>query len=467
MRSRLQLFLTALLAAALTTAGCQPVAQTPAGTSQPQLGLPEAQDSPAADHDRYASVEPTGQTVVFWHPYSSPQQETLLDLIDTFNRENSFSITVEAHSLGSYQDVFSRVLEAANTPAVPDLLAAYQNHAADLYQQDVLVDLSALVNSPDWGLSEAERADYPAAVFEQDVFAVFSGARLGFPVSRSAEMLYVNRDWLAELGFSEPPETPEQFQAMACAANESPFSRAVLTGAVGYELDPDASRMASWAFAFGADLFDEETNTFTLNGEPVVESMRFLQGLIQSGCASLASGRYSDREAFGSGTLLFSGGSSAGMAAIGQAVSDAADFVWETTTLPGTAGQPVTNLYGASLSISRSSPDRELAAWLFIRFLSQPEIQAEWAAATGTIPVRASAANLLEEVSDSNSKYRSLVQSGVVSRTEPSVPGYDAVRQEMEKAMTAIMIGADVQSTLDVLNQTANEILAEQFSADR
>lgn len=44
------------------------------------------------------------------------------------------------------------------------------------------------------------------------------------------------------------------------------------------------------------------------------------------------------------------------------------------------------------------------------------------------------------------------------------MPGYDFVRDEVQKAMATIADGADVQSTLDALNQKANDILAEQMA---
>ncbi|MCK4897741.1 MAG: PhnD/SsuA/transferrin family substrate-binding protein, partial [Anaerolineales bacterium] len=48
---------------------------------------------------------------------------------------------------------------------------------------------------------------------------------------------------------------------------------------------------------------------------------------------------------------------------------------------------------------------------------------------------------------------------------EPPVPGYDFVRDIAEEAMAAIADGADVKSTLDALNEEANEILATQLTS--
>ena len=63
-------------------------------------------------------------------------------------------------------------------------------------------------------------------------------------------------DWLKELGYDAPPTTPDQFKEMACKAVKQPFSKATVEGAKGYELSIDASRWASWTFAFGGDIYD-------------------------------------------------------------------------------------------------------------------------------------------------------------------------------------------------------------------
>jgi hypothetical protein len=43
------------------------------------------------------------------------------------------------------------------------------------------------------------------------------------------------------------------------------------------------------------------------------------------------------------------------------------------------------------------------------------------------------------------------------------VPGYEFVRIKVNEAMAAILDGADVASTLAILNEEANAILADQM----
>jgi ABC-type glycerol-3-phosphate transport system substrate-binding protein len=109
------------------------------------------------------------------------------------------------------------------------------------------------------------------------------------------EVMYYNMDWLKELGYEAPPTTPEEFKEMACKASQQPFSKATAEGPVGYELSIDASRFASWTFAFGGDVFNTETGEYTYNSEAAVQAMTFLQDLFKEGCAALPTVRRPDR----------------------------------------------------------------------------------------------------------------------------------------------------------------------------
>lgn len=447
---------------------CQPAdtAQTDEAEGDP-FSADDSSSSPLPgfNAERYGDIDVTGQTVLFWHPFAGPTQDALQAIVDAFNRSNAYEIRVQLESQGNYQSVFSRTLAAAGTSAAPDLVQIYQNQAADLHLEKRLVDQSALIEHPLWGFSAAERADFFPGIFEQDVYSVFDGARLGLPFSRSADVLVYNRDWLLELGVDSPPDNSEAFRRLACAAAETPFSQTSMERSFGYELNIDASRFASWVFAFGGDLFNEQSNAFTLNDPGAVAAMRLLQELVGSGCVSLSGEWYGDLSRFGDGGLLFTVGSSGNLRAVHRAVEDGRQFVWNAAPLPG--GDLRLNVYGASLSIPVSTPERELAAWVFARYLTEPEVQAEWAMATGALPVRAQAGEYMIDFLANNPAERVVFELLAEAQAEPSVPGYDVVRQEIETAMDGIMAGANVEATLDALNQAANAILEERLNSNR
>ncbi|ADI15392.1 ABC transporter substrate-binding protein [Truepera radiovictrix] len=421
----------------------------------------------AAQEDPWAEVDPSGQTVTFWHQHSGEREEALNDLIADFNETNAYGITVEPLYQGSYGDIFNQMLVRLGTPDVPDLVVAYQNQAATYALADGLIDMNSLVESPTWGFSEEEVADFFPGFWEQDVFPTFGGARFGLPPNRSLEVMYYNADWLAELGYDGPPETPEAFREIACAAAETPFSGATGSGSLGYQLSLDASRFASFTFAFGGDIYDDESNRYTYDDPAAVEAMTFLQELIQDGCASTVTERFGDQTDFGAGTLMFTVGSSSGLPFYASAVSEGAGHDWSVAAIPHVTPEPVMNLYGASVSMpDTGSLERQLATWVFLKYYTSPDVQAEWALRSNYFPARISAAEseLIQQEFENNPTYETAFNLLQYATAEPPTPGYDFVRDLVATAMAEIAAGADVESTLTALNEEANAILDEQLA---
>jgi multiple sugar transport system substrate-binding protein len=425
-----------------------------------------------AQDDPYADVDPSDQTIVFWHQHSGQREEELTRIIETFNETNEFGITVEAINQGGYGDIFQRMttnIAAGDTEALPELVVAYGNQAATYDIAGDLVDTSLFINSPTWGLSEEEVNDFFPSFLAADVIATSNNERLGFPPNRSMEVLYYNSDWLAELAeagaisFDGPPTTPEQFREAACAATENPFSGATGDAApIGYQISYDASRLASWTFAFGGDVFDYEAGEYNYDSEEAVAAMEFLRGLADDGCAGEIFERFGDQTNFGNGTTLFTVGSSSGLPFYRSAIEAGADHNWSVGPVPYVTEEPTMNIYGASVSIPASNPEQELAAWIFMKYYTSPDVQDDWARASNYFPVRASVASGLEEYFAENDAYASAFDLLQYGTTEPQVPGYDPVRGAAAETMAAIFTGTDdrpISEIMAELNEFANEEL--------
>jgi multiple sugar transport system substrate-binding protein len=420
----------------------------------------------------YETVDPTGQTITFWHQHTLDREAALKKIVDAFNASNPYHITVKAEYQGGYNDIFRKMLPVLDTADAPNIVVAYQNQSATYALGNGVVDLRPLVDSSRWGLSPADKADFFPGFYQADVFPSFGGARYGFPPNRSMEVMYYNIDWLNELraagkiDFDGPPSTPEQFQRASCAATANPYGKATTRGAIGYELSIDASRFASWTFAFGGNIFDDSANRFTYDSPAAVQAMTFLQGLFKQGCASIVTESYGDQTDFGAGRTLFTVGSSSGLPFYKSAVDEGAKFAWSVAAVPHTTPDPVMNIYGASVSIPTGhSKEANLASWIFITYYTSPSVQAEWAKASEYFPVRRSVAKELSDYFDAHPAYKTAFDLLPYGIAEPPVPGYDFVRDEVASDMAAIMDGQAVESTLKTANATANEILADQLKS--
>lgn len=478
MRSKLFSLFAVVMIAALVLGAC--AKPTPAPTAVPTEApteAPVATEAPTEAPteppvvDPWADVVPAKE-IVWWHQHTgSAREAAIAKIVSDFNATNEYGITVTAEYAGSYGDIFNKMLPILNTPDVPDVVVGYQNQVATYQLADSMFDMNQLIDNPKYGLTKEEQADFFPGFFAQDVLSLFDNQRLGLAPNRSMEVMYYNMDWLKELGYDAPPATPEQFKEMACKAAATPFSGATEGAAspTGYELSIDTSRFASWTFAFGGDMFDYTTNQFTLNSPAAVEAWTFLQGLFADGCARLVTENYGDQTDFGNGTLLFAVGSSSGLLYYGDAVSaDGSPFEWGVGAIPHTTADPVMNIYGASVSIPKSTPERELAAWLFVKYYTSAPVNAEWAKASGYFPVKASIADeVTAEFAGNKDAFATAISLLPFGKFEPPVPGYDFVRDNViEPVMTSIVddVTSNVQTLLDEANVAANGILAEQMS---
>ncbi len=420
----------------------------------------------------YENVDPSGQTVTFWHQHTRDRETALLSLIDQFNQSNEYGITVVAEYQGGYGDIFQKMLALLGTSDTPNIVVAYQNQMATYQLVDGLLDMAPLVDSPRWGLSAEDQADFFPGFWSSDVLSMFDDARLGIAPNRSMEMMYYNIEWLRELraegyiDFDGPPTNPDQFKAAACAATQRPFSKATASGSIGYELAAEASRLASWTFAFGGDIFDYETNQFAFDSDASVAAMTFLQDLFNEGCAALTTEAFGDQSNFGAGRTLFTVGSSSGIPFYQSAIDAGAQFEWNVSAVPHVTPEPVMNIYGASVSLPAGhSPESVVASWLFLKYYTDTEAQAEWAIASQYFPVRQSVAAGLEPMFDQMPAFESAFNLLPYGIAEPPVPGYDFVRDMIEAEMVAIVTGAPVESTLADATVEANDILADQMES--
>jgi len=111
-----------------------------------------------------------------------------------------------------------------------------------------------------------------------------------------------------------------------------------------------------------------------------------------------------------------------------------------------------------------TTPEQELAAWVFVKWYTSPEGQAKWVEASGYFPTRAGTNDYLGDYIASTVGGAQWAQGLALlpySAYEPQLISYDQVRRATTEAFNAIMQGADIQATLDALTEQANQIQEE------
>ncbi len=397
-------------------------------------------------------LDPRGQIVVVWHARTHAQQALLHQLVDRFNATNPWRITVLPESLGGSGPLEAALREAVALGRVPTLAEAGATQTAELAASGALAPLDYYVLSPRWGYAPAALGDYAPAVLA-GTYLPELGAHYGWPLERSTDVLFYNAEWLAELGYSAPPATWEELATVACAAAARPFSDAKGGGSpVGLAFVAEARSFVTLLHGQGGSVLSPDGSAYTFGSPEGQATLANLVDLVGRGCAS-AMDRAGARDAFGSGHALVVLEAVHRMPAYEQAVGRGAAFEWGITPPPrGTAeGRAVLTLYGPNVAVFRTTPEAQLAAWLFIRWMSEPQQHAQWVAASRRLPCRSAAVPHMSAAFAADPAYERAVRLlALASATEPAVVGYARCQPAIEAMLRNSLAGQDPQGELSI-----------------
>jgi multiple sugar transport system substrate-binding protein/sn-glycerol 3-phosphate transport system substrate-binding protein len=405
----------------------------------------------------FGQADPTGAVITYWYQHTQGRETALQAMIARFNQTNPWHITVKGEYAGSYPEIFNKMSAGIAGGVTPDLVVAYQNQADAYRQAGAIVNLDPYVSDAKYGLTATELKDFFADFLAQDVNPRFA-ERLGWPPNRSLEVMYYNADWLKALGFKAPPKTWAEFADACRKATDA------AKGTVGYEVKTDASEVFAQVISRGGTFTTADGKGYRLDGPEMKATLKFMQDLYKSGVVRKVAERFGDQTDFANGKVLFVFDSTAGMPFYAKAVTGSAKpFAWTVAPLPHDTPQAVSDVYGASVSIVKSTPARQQAAWLFLKWMSEPAQQAEWVRVSNYFPVRRSTAAGLSDYLKANPVFAQafdLLSTGT-EKSEPGLPGYEQVRDAITTAYQQIIDGADVAQTLTAVQKKADKALRD------
>ena len=456
--------LVSLVAAACTTATPEPTS-VPAPTDAPAVQpTDEPAPEPTEDMGPESMLEgdPAGQNVVFWTPWGTGvQQETMTALVAEFNATNEYGITVEEIAQGRQGDLEQAVNAAIATGELPNVTAGFPNGLSRWFGLGVIAALNDFMSDPVYGTGADVMNDISPAAFAAGTLP--DGTQIGVPVHQSAQVNFYNHTWGQELGFAAPPQTSAEFKEQACAAraandaDDNPDN----DGTGGYVYFPGASTVMPWIWAFGGEATNADGSAYTLNNQEAVDVALFFKDLIDSGC-TISTPSFPNPE-FAGRLALFATSSSAGIPFQRGAMEDAGnEDVWGPIPFVGPGGDQTGNAFGQMLGVVETNPDADLASWLFLKWLTSPETQANWVQATQYFP--SMGATDVGSLASDDAQWADALALLPLSNAEPNHPSWGSVRGAIQDAFFAIVEAADeaaVQAVLDALNEEANALYAE------
>ena len=424
-----------------------------------QLAAPTlAVDSPSlwGAHIRFWYVSPGGLP-------NSAQANPINALVDEFNRSNTWGVTVEAVSYQSYEQLIQQV-DSPQGGDLPNLLVGYSYQLRLLDETThMLVDMTPYVQDLRWGMSPQEQDGFNPLFWQQDVVLE---KRLGLPFFRSAQVLYYNLSQARELDFLTPPAVPSEFSAQACAAAQSNSKSAdpAIRGTGGWAVNTDLPTMEGWLYAFGSDITGLDAQSYAFSSTQTTQALTFLKDLSDKGCAWSAENAFPSQE-FASRRAIFIAGSLASLADQAKTIAAASSQdTWTVIPFPSPHGKPVITVYGPSFALLKSSPEKQVAAWLFARWMVSPQNQADWIENNASLPLGAGVLPLLDAYKSRHPQWAAAVALLPDARLEPNTASWDEVRWSLSDAggrlFSPIFPAALIPQMVGMLSDTAAELAA-------
>jgi ABC-type glycerol-3-phosphate transport system substrate-binding protein len=419
-----------LLSACAPTATTTPAGPGPtAAASQPPATQPPATQPVTATTTAGQPVE-----VQFWHVYSAGSaQGTEMDaLIAEFNAANP-DVKVVGTYQGSYPDMYKKVTAAIPGKSLPDAAVSYANDIANYILSGAPVKpLDAQLSDPQDGFSADDLKDiFPSYI---DHYPGSNNQVMSVAYNRSMEVMYYNADLLKAAGINQPPATWDDFMTDCAAVSKPP-------DVYCYAVAPDASRFSNWVWSRGGTLLAPDSKSVTFQKEGL-DALQFLKTLMDKNYAYLVAKQFGDQSDFAVQKAVFTFGSSAGIPFYDKAVTDSGKpFEWSVAPMPHTTADPVVDVYGPSVAIFQSTPEKELATWRFIKFLMSTDVNAKWAEATAYFPARQSAFDQLKDYMSAHPKYAAVVSALPYGKTEPQIAPWTKIRGLLADAITAVATG--------------------------
>lgn len=398
-------------------------------------------------------------TIEMWHYMNGGQADALNSIIEDFNATNDKGITVNAISQGSIVDLNKKVISAAQSNSLPAIINVYPDIATGLIEDKKLVNLSSFINDKNVGMAD-EMDDFVDS-FIQETSQWNNGEVYGLPMTKSTEVLYVNKNMLESLGYTLEDLEGLTFEKLAEISNKAVTE----LGVAGFGFDSSSNAFISSLKMNGLDFVDSK-GTINVDNEWVREYMTFFQKQAESGAFRIAGEDKFLSNPFVNQKMLCYQGSSAGYAYL----NNGGAFEIAVVEVPVFEGKDKAVMQqGASLFVTNNvSAEAQYAAYEFVKFATNAENTAKFATATGYLPVRKSAVeteivkNILNDETSLYSQVYNVAQKSLpYSYYTPAINNAQSARTVAQEKYEAFMSGSitDVEVLVDdIVSQVQTSI---------
>jgi len=422
------------------------------------------------------TAAPSGGTVeiTLWHTEVASNLNNIQALARRFN-ESQNEVKVKLGYQGTSEDNIAKLVASAQGGELPTIAQVDEVFAQRVIDTKAFRPIQDFIDAENYDLSDFD----PKTV----KYYTVDGTLWAMPISIAVPLLYYNKIPFREAGLDpeKPPtdlnEVMEASRLMVKRDSHGNVMRA------GFALD-----VAAWytevALAEHGDVYLNNENgragratQVEFNGPTGQALFQWWHDMIKEGLAINVGVNPSGADnllPLGSGQTVMTWSSSAALRSVVDVLEGG---LTQTPVELGIAGAPgvpggtrYTATYSRSLWITKDRPQAEQeAAWKFIKWLMEPEQQAEWFAGSGYLPVRKSSYALpaAQEIMAKYPGFRVAKDIFLASPVTPATLGpllgpFEEVRLTVRRALEEIVLqDRDPKEALDAAAEEANQVLQE------
>lgn len=404
--------------------------------------------------------------VTFWHSMQSANLTALDQLTSRFNASQK-NVKVSLVNQTSYTDTLTLYTAALSGGTLPDVV---QMETADL---QLMIDSQSIVSAASAVASDHyDVSDYLPAALE---YFKVDGTLWALPFNISSQVLYFDANAFDKAGL-DPGDPPRTLDDLQSACDKIVTSR---TEKYGMSLKLAASTFEEWLAMAGQPLLDNgngrsgRATSVLFDGPEGKRIAAFYETLYSGKLAQPTSATtYDNLFAIANGIAPMTLETSAALGTVVGLLGGYKNVKLGVGPMPGPSATGGVFVGGAGLfMVGKSTDARQDGAWQYIKYLTSPQSQATWAAASGYIPVRKSSIgesalmSRWAEIPEFKVAYDQILASPQSVATAGPVCGAQAdVDTAVQNGLTSISTGTSSATALAQAASAANQAISSYDS---
>ncbi len=398
------------------------------------------------------AAAPAKVKLTYWHFLGGQMGKRHETLVAEFNKANP-DIEVEPLYSGNAWTMRDKLLAAVAGKQPPDVSMIDQFWAAQLASTGAIIKMQTLIDGPD-GI---DKADVNKTAW---MTATVDGGIWTMPYAMSNIVLYYNKDMFKAVGLdpNKPPTTWGELVDYAKKLTRDvngdgkidewglSFPITANTGTVYYYI--------TFLWQAGGELYNADYTKVAFNSPAGVEALQFWMDLVHKhGVVPLAP----PAEGFTVGRIAMELASSSTL----ETRQGKCKFPIGVAHIPAGKNK-VTGVGGNNLAIFKNTAAKEAAAWKFVKWMSNPEMNLKWSTMTGYTPLRDSVVNSqgYKDYLKANPEVATMAGQMAYARPRPNNETYPEVSRILGLAVEkALFSKADPKELLDGAAVESNEYI--------